>query len=84
MSVLAPVLIFFGLQLHRHIILSWSIEFLLTLALMYPYLEPTKKTREIGIQTDSEVVTLGTKKRISMNKVIMMAGLSMLFIFYFF
>ena len=84
MSVLAPVLIFFGLQLHRYTTLSWTVEFLLTLALMYPYLQPTKKTREIGIQTDSEVVTLGTKKRISVNKMFMMAGLSMLFIFYFF
>lgn len=84
MSVLAPVLLFFGLQLHKYTTLSWTVELLLTLALMYPYLKPAKKTREIGIQTDSEVVTLGTKKRISMKNVITMVGLSMMMFLLFF
>ena len=84
MSVVATSFIIIGFLLHRYIILPWSIEFLLLLALVFPYLEPQKKTREIGIQTDSDVVTLTTKKRLPVNKIATTIGLFMIIMFYFF
>ena len=59
--LLAPVIGFVALQLHRHMTLPWTMELLVSTAAALPYMMPHKATREIGIQTDCDEVIVKRK-----------------------
>ena len=54
--LVAPIVGFLALQLHRHMSLPWTMELLVASAVALPYMMPPKATREIGIQTDCDEV----------------------------
>ena len=73
-AIIAPILGFVGLQLHRYMILPWSMEVLLTMALVLPYMSGPKKTCEIGVQTDSDEIIVSSKDRFPIEKMLIASG----------
>lgn len=71
--LIAPIIGFVALQLHRHMSLPWTMELLVSTAAALPYMMPPKSTREIGIQTDSNEVVV--RKRTYNSTVLMSIGL---------
>jgi hypothetical protein len=56
MMFVAPFIVFIVLQFYRYVSVPWPIELLISIVPVLPYMLPTKPTREIGVQTDSDEV----------------------------
>lgn len=71
--LVAPIVGFIALQLHRRVSLPWTMELLVASAVALPYMMPPKATREIGIQTDCDDVLI--KRKVYTPVALLAAGL---------
>lgn len=78
-AISIPVAGFVALQLHKHVKFSWLMELLLVGFVVAPYMPTTKKTVDVGIQTNDDCTDVqvfhNPHKRIKFDRVITLSVL---------